>query len=280
MARGPLRAGDLHMDKNTIAALAADLTDSSPLNFVSPGIALSPACAGMKLFEPPVFGFGCPDDELFTLFKSPGIIGGHFLSPREWLPCAKTVISFFLPYTSQIKSANSRDCLWPADEWLHGRFEGQLFAIELSKRIEALLSSAGYECLVPALDSRLKTGSGESRFSSNWSERHAAFVCGLGTFGLSKGLITEKGVCGRFGSVLTAFDLPKDTRRYKDIYEYCTMCGACAPQCPAGSISLADGKDSASCSAFLNKTTDRHRPRYGCGKCQVSVPCESGIPKN
>lgn len=41
-------------------------------------------------------------------------------------------------------------------------------------------------------------------YTSNWSERHVAFVCGLGTFGLSKGLITEKGIAGRLGSLIVS----------------------------------------------------------------------------
>lgn len=77
--------------------------------------------------------------------------------------------------------------------------------------------------------------------TSLWSERHAAYVCGLGTFGLSKGLITKKGIAGRFTSLITDLPLLADERAYTDVYEYCT--------------------------------------RYGCGLCQVRVPCEAGIPK-
>lgn len=270
------------MDRTTIAILATDLTQNSPVNYVSPEIAISPAYAGMKIFDPPIFAFGSAEDELFTKFKSPDIIGEHFLSPHEWLPGAKTVISFFLPYTERIRAANSQNCCWPADEWLHGRIEGQLFVRELSDQIQKILSDAEHESLVPLLDARYKTWgtwNGEDKFTSNWSERHVAFACGLGTFGLSKGLITEKGMCGRLGSVLTVLDLPKDVRQYKDTYEYCTMCGACVTQCPSASISLAAGKDHVLCSDFLDKTTAKHKPRYGCGKCQVNVPCESGIPE-
>ena len=39
-------------------------------------------------------------------------------------------------------------------------------------------------------------------YASNWSERHVAYVCGLGTFGC-QGLITSKGLAGRFGSIIT-----------------------------------------------------------------------------
>jgi len=266
------------MDKNTIIDLALDLTENSPLNYISSEDAITPACAGMKMFDSPIFAFGCANDELFFQFRSPKIDGGHFMLPCEWLPGARTVISFFLPYTDSIKSANSRDLSRPADEWLHGRVEGQLFVAELSNQIQKALTNAGYESIVPISDARFKTWIGEGKFTSNWSERHAAFACGLGTFGLSKGLITEKGTCGRFGSVLTALDMPKDIRQYKDVYEYCAMCGACATQCPAGSISVELGKDHVSCQKFVDKTMEKYKPRYGCGKCQVSVPCESRIP--
>ena len=37
--------------------------------------------------------------------------------------------------------------------------------------------------------------------ASCWSERHAAFVSGLGTFGLCDGLITPVGKAMRCGSV-------------------------------------------------------------------------------
>ena len=266
------------MDINAITSLATELTLSSPTNRISPEIALTPECAGLRIFEPPVFAFGSPDDEIFTKFKAKEVIGDHFILPNEWLPTAKTVISFFLPYTEAIRSANAKNCLWPADEWLHGRIEGQVFVAELSRKVCDILSEAGYESLVPIFDARLGSLNIDNKFTSNWSERHVAFACGLGTFGLSQGLITEKGMCGRFGSVLTAMDLPKSIRSYTDTYEYCNMCGLCIPQCPAGAISLDGGKDNALCSAFLDKTSAKHKPRYGCGKCQVDVPCETAIP--
>jgi len=268
----------MDINVNMIKTFAMELTLNSPNNRISPEVALTPECAGLQIFEPPIFAFGSPDDELFTKFKAPDVIGDHFLLPCEWLPGVRTVISFFLPYSEAIRSANAKNCLWPADEWLHGRIEGQMFVAELSGHICGMLTDAGYESLVPIFDTRLSNRNGDDIFTSNWSERHAAFACGLGTFGLSKGLITEKGMCGRFGSVLTAMDLPKDVRKYTDTYEYCSMCGLCIPQCPAGSISFAEGKNHALCSDFLGETAEKCKPRYGCGKCQVDVPCETTIP--
>ena len=264
------------MTRADIILRAEQFTADSPGNYISAEVAMAPAYAGMQLYDPPIFAFGNPEDALYAAFKSPDIIGGHFLTPSDWLPTVRTVISFFLPYTERIKAANAQEYLWPADEWLHGRYEGQLFVKELSIYIQNILSDAGYASIVPAFDPRYCVA--DSKLTSNWSERHIAFACGLGTFGLSKGLITEKGTCGRFGSILTALDLPKDNRTYQDIYEYCTMCGACIPHCPVQAISLSGGKAHLPCSAFLDRVHEKNTPRYGCGKCQVNVPCESRIP--
>jgi len=268
------------MTRNEIVESAGKFVDESPHNCITAEVALHPDCVGMKIFENPIFAFGPADDELYMKFKSGEIIGDHFLSPAEWLPGVKTVISFFLPYTREVKASNSKDYAWPSIAWLHGRYEGQLLIRELQAFIEGFLSQAGYKSMAPSADRRFKSGdaSGNNRFTSNWSERHVAYACGLGTFGLSKGIITEKGMCGRFGSILTELDLPKDSRNYSDIYEYCSHCGACVKHCPASAISLDGGKEHLPCSDFLDKTMERHSPRYGCGKCQVKVPCESGIP--
>lgn len=118
----------------------------------------------------------------------------------------------------------------------------------------------------------------EYTFGSNWSERHAAYVCGLGTFGLSKGLITEKGMAGRFASIIIDTEMIPDKRAYAGIYDYCTMCGACVRRCPAGAISKENGKNHNICNEWLQKMGKKYAPRYGCGLCQTKVPCESRIP--
>ena len=264
------------MTKDDLILRAEQFTADSPGNYISAEAATAPEYAGMQLYDPPIFAFGRPDDDLYIEYNSPQVIGSHFLAPSAWLPTVKTVISFFLPYTERIKAANARDYLWPADEWLHGRYEGQLFVRDLSIHIQSTLSDAGYASISPAFDPRYRVA--DTKLTSNWSERHIAFACGLGTFGLSKGLITEKGTCGRFGSILTELDLPKDSRRYQDTYEYCTMCGACIPHCPARAISPAEGKAHQPCLDFLDQVREKSAPRYGCGKCQVNVPCESRIP--
>ncbi len=272
------------MNKQDLIIKAEHFIEDSADNYISKQKALSLSVEGMKIFDKPIFSFGSADDELFTSFKQSSVIGAHFLSPKEWLPEAKTVISFFLPFTETVKKGNKKDVKWPAEEWLHGRYEGQMLLEKLCEYLISVLSDAGYKCIVPSLDERFWTNDGDEKydihFSSNWSERHAAFACGLGTFGLSAGLITRKGIAGRFGSIITDLFLPPDTREYNGVYEYCNMCGVCVKRCPVNAISVENGKDHFPCYLFIEETRKKFIPRYGCGKCQVGVPCESRVPKS
>jgi len=208
------------MDKQNLIKNAECFVDKSEDNYITSQIAISDNARGTKIFGSPIFACGAADDEYFTLLKQPSLIGKHFMLPKEWLPQAKTVISFFLPFTAAVKKGNRRNVLWPSEEWLFGRMEGQTLLNKLCVHLKSELINAGYNSLVPALDkgSRTKNQSPypELSITSNWSERHVAFICGLGTFALSKGLIWQKGITGRFGSIITELHLPPDKRDYKN----------------------------------------------------------------
>ena len=263
------------MDKQTIVRIASEFVQTE-INYVSSDKALNEELAGMKIFDEPIFAYGAADDEGFQLLKSPSVIGEHFMKPREWLPSANTVIVYFFPFTDEIRESNRKVMSWPSNEWLHGRIDGHEFMREFSLFLNSRLNDEGYKSLVSGLDSRFKS----TGFTSNWSERHAAYICGLGTFGLSKGIIMEKGTAGRFGSIVTELRLKPDIKKYNSIYEYCINCGVCAENCPAEAISTEKGKDHKRCSDFLDIVKEKHKPYYGCGKCQVGVPCENRNPKD
>nr|WP_312578352.1 4Fe-4S binding protein [Sedimentibacter sp.] len=271
------------MLKSEIIKITSDFIEKSEGNYVSNEIAISKELVGMKIFEEPIFAFGSADDDGFKMLKKTSVIGEYFILPKEWLPNAKTVITFFLPFSEAIRKGNKADMLWPSGGWLHGRIEGQMFLNSVCRHLNSKLVEEGFNSIVPSLDNRFwsSKGSDESGklFSSNWSERHVAYVCGLGTFGLSKGIITKKGMAGRLGSIVTELYLEPDEKVYHDTYEYCSMCGACVRNCPANAISIENGKNHNICSQFLDSVFEVNNPRYGCGKCQVDVPCENRIPK-
>ena len=264
---------------NELILKSSDFISSSKENLIDEQTAANEGFADLRIFEAPIFGFGSPDDSLFEKFASPEVVSKGFLAPRQWLDCAKTVVSLFLPYSQGIKISNARDFSWPSEIWLRARYEGQAFIWEFAKYLCGLFEEHGAKSVIPGADPRFKSGEGSNRYTSNWSERHVAYACGLGTFGLSKGLITEKGTCGRFCSIVTELDFPKSERNYTGVYDYCNKCGDCIRNCPAGAVSYKESKNDLLCSDFVDAVLNKHKPRYGCGKCQVGVSCENKIPK-
>lgn len=254
-----------------IEGLVEDFVARSPANRV-------PELGMLQIFEHPLVAVAAADDPLFSKLKEPGVVGPRHMSPREWLPEARAVISYFLPFSPRVREANRGPGL-PAVEWLYGRIEGEAFNDALRGHIVDALRGIGEKAVAPVLDSRFSVVDKRS----NWSERHVAFIAGLGTFGLSKSLITKRGCAGRYGSVVTSLALSPSPRQYEDPFEYCPGvisggCGECVARCPSGAIT-ARGKDTPTCSRYLDsEIKPRFAPRYGCGKCQTNVPCEFGLP--
>jgi epoxyqueuosine reductase QueG len=267
------------MELTDLARFAADFAANDERNTIFAEEALEPALAGVRIFDAPIFGVAAADDPLFEEYRRPEIVGECFLPPVTWLPGAKSVVSYFLPFSETVRASNR---LWgdPAAAWLHGRIEGQMFLKKLSLALVDFLEAAGYPGVVPILEPGFyKVIDNESNtITSSWSERHVAFAAGLGTFGLSKNLITRLGTAGRFGSIVTGLALPPTQRPYTGVYEYCTMCQACVDRCPAGAIDPAKGKDKQICRIRAELMSERYSPRYGCGKCQTDVPCEHAMP--
>ena len=133
---------------------------------------------------------------------------------------------------------------------------------------------------------------------SNWSHRHYCYAAGLGTFGLSRNLITARGTAHRCGSLVVGAALPPSPRPASHT-AYCPFleaggCGECIDRCPVGAITR-QGKDNRKCEAYLHQTLplakkyvpDEVARRTGagnlptisaCGLCQTGTPCEAGRP--
>ena len=257
-------------------------TMDDPVGRVAQDQAIRGDLAGMRLFDAPLVRVAEASDPLFARLKEPQAVGPQMRMPTDWLPGARSVVSYFFPMSERVRTSN-RTPGCASDEWLHARIQGQAFVLAAGKHLCDYLRSQGYEAVCPVAEpdfraSQLEEGNPAGSFRSNWSERHVAYVCGLGTFSLSKGLITERGVAGRFGSIVTDAELPVSGRPYDGLYDYCSHCGACVARCPVGAISLETGKDHTICYGAMVESKSIHPGYLGCGKCQTGVPCEAGIP--
>ena len=254
--------------------------------------------ANDKAWAQPLVGFSRGDDPLYASYK-------EHVGPFHWTPAEAfalafpqftggsdelTVITWILPQTEQTKAEMRKATDYPTERCARARIFGEEANVTLRKHVVATLEAAGIAAVAPFL----LPGYGVQQsprfgFASNWSERHAAPASGLGTFGLTDGLITPLGQAMRCGSVIAQLRIPPTPRPYADHHAYCLFypggtCGECIARCPVGAITT-DGHDKVKCRAYLDMTKS-YVPEhfgfqgYGCGFCQMGVPCESRVPSS
>jgi epoxyqueuosine reductase len=248
-------------------------------------------------WDAPLVGFSRGDDPLYAQIKES--VGSFYCTPLDIFHQAfpdlqitadqLTVVAWILPQTKVTKADNRKESKYGAERWVRARKYGEEFNVMVRSHVTAFLTEAGYPAVAPQSSPSWAIKQSERYgLSSTWSERHAAYVSGLGTFGLCDGLITPVGKAVRCGSVVARFATPATPRPYGDYREYCLFfsggaCGKCITRCPAGALS-PDGHDKIKCQEYLEKVIAKHAKEsygvegYGCGLCQTKVPCESRIP--
>jgi len=255
-----------------------------------------PAFGSTPIFDEPLVGFANGDDHIFTEYKT--VIAPTHLTPREALakacskspedmPAMLSVISWILPITEKTRKSNRSQRRVPSRLWSYTRWYGEKFNDALREHVVELLIKVGYLVVAPVTAPYFKTDTNEKGQYSNWSERHIAYAAGLGTFSLSDGFITERGIAHRCGSVVTNLTLPESPRTATNPYSNCLFyvdasCKACVARCPAGAIT-EKGHDKIKCRAYARDNLNPILKKYdvgvaGCGLCQTKVPCEARIP--
>ena len=249
-------------------------------------------------YDPPLVGFARGDDPIFETLKqqigpfywTPDFIFSQTFPDSKRAPSDLAVVSWILPQTVATKRDQRRCRRYPSNRWSCVRYHGEALNERLRAHVVSVLGQQGIQAVAPAL-SPLWERQHSVRFgyASSWSERHAAYACGLGTFGLSDGLITPVGKAVRIGSVVAGIEVSPAERPYSDHNAYCLYfnggtCAKCVERCPAGAISL-DGHDKVKCRSYIRRVTSAYVKSNqmgvsvnSCGLCQVKIPCESGIP--
>lgn len=226
------------------------------------------SCA--DLFRQPLLGFSAADDAYYKQLKQ--IIGPEHVYPQDILPEARTVVSFFVPFSEQVVLSN-RGQETPSWEWAKGYIEANKLINQISEEIIDFLQDKG----IGAATVKATHTYDESTLLASWSHKSAAYIAGLGKFGVNRMLITRVGCAGRYGTVIIDQEITPDARPEA---EYCVYyedgsCLDCIAACPVGALGI-DSFQRFKCHARLLENSKEFADLGRCdvcGKCVVAGPC-------
>ncbi|MDD2586137.1 MAG: epoxyqueuosine reductase [Syntrophomonadaceae bacterium] len=221
------------------------------------------------LFRKPLVGFASADDPLFAQLKE--IIGPEHVHPKDILPQAKTVVAFFIPFSETVVSSN-RKLKEVSVEWAQAYLEANILINRVSEKLLQMLAEKG----IKGEGIKATHTYDEETLKTSWSHRSAAFIAGLGRFGLNRMLITPIGGAGRYGSVIISEKIAPDHRSEEEfcIYFKEGKCQFCLNNCPTKALTI-NGFDKHKCHHHLLEVS-KEFSYLGlcdvCGKCVVG-PC-------
>jgi epoxyqueuosine reductase QueG len=253
---------------------------------------------GEKLWDEPLTGFSDGNDPLYQKYKE--MIGEFYWTPEDVMKlCYKdsaldtskiAVVTWIMPQTPETIKEQNQNSELPAVRWMKSRHYGEELNHALRRGLQDFCRKAGYKCVSPVIMQEWDyRNSDREGICSNWSERHAAYVAGLGTFSLSDGFITDKGMAMRCGSMVIEAEIEPDKRIYTSHTQNCLFlqdgkCGACIKRCPVGAIS-ENGHDKEKCKQYTRSVTSLATEKAighkvnACGLCQTKIPCAKTNPR-
>lgn len=250
------------------------------------------------MWERPLIGVAAGDDPYYDFLK-------EHIGPFHWNPAEAfqlkysgevsdknlSVISMVFPQTQETKRTQAKEDKCPSREWIVSRGEWEPLMKEFSRKLVKKLEEMGIRSVSIDLQTEFSTMKSENLgLASKWSHRHVAYLAGLGTFGLSEGLITEAGKAVRITSLVIEAPLTATERPYQSHHEWCLYykdgsCGVCIKRCPVNAITF-EGHDKISCENYEDTFAEKYWPPdiergnyiLGCGLCQAGVPCQNKRP--
>lgn len=253
----------------------------------------------IPIWQTPLVGVAAGDDPYFQFLKEH--IGEFYWLPEEVYamrheavdPSKLRVVSIAFPQSEEAKKDQMKATDFPCDKWLVSRGEWEPLMQTFSSRLVETLREEGIESVSIDLLKEFHREQSKSRgIASTWSHRHTAHAAGLGTFGLADAIITEKGTAVRLSSIIINADYEVTPRSYDSPYQWCLhyqdgkKCDLCVKRCPAGALS-SEGHDKMKCSEYEDKKDEegvypsylnKDNYMFGCGLCQVKIPCQNKRP--
>ena len=222
------------------------------------------------VWKSPLVTFADAFDPMFKKLKD--LISKTHITPTDLLADAKTVITYFLPFTENVMFSNIEGES-SSEEWAIAYLETNKLIEELNSYLASILRDKGYNSVILPPTHNFD----DKKLVSDWSHKHVAYIAGLGRFGIHQMLITTKGCCGRIGSLITEAKISPTKRQDKEfcLYYYDKSCKMCIERCKFDALKLDDFnryKCYEKCLDNADLFSDLGLVDV-CGKCCCSVPC-------
>jgi len=221
------------------------------------------------------YSFCYAKDPIFLQLKQ--VVDEDHKLPHELLKNANSIITFFVPFNEEIVLSNSNG-VNASKEWAIAYIETNKLIVDLTRFLANSLKEKNYNCfeIPPTHDFDKK------KLMCYWSHKHVAYIAGLGKFGLHNLLITEKGCCGRLGSLITSAKIEATKRSEEDycLYFQDRSCTQCVDKCTFDALYL-DSFDRHRCYEICLKNGRLYSklgPSDMCGKCACEIPCSLKNP--
>jgi epoxyqueuosine reductase QueG len=223
----------------------------------------------------PLVGFASAKNPIFKQLKQ--VVDEDHKMPQELLKDANTVISFFIPFNEEVVTSNISGEN-ASENWAIAYVETNKVVEDLSRFLTNKLKEENQNCFEIAPTHNFD----KKKLKSFWSHKHAAYIAGLGRFGLHKMLITERGCCGRLGSLITTASIDSTKRSEEEtcLYFKDGSCKQCIEQCPFDILQI-QYFNRHKCYEKCVKNGQLYS-KLGksdmCGKCACGIPCSLENP--
>jgi epoxyqueuosine reductase QueG len=221
-------------------------------------------------YREPLVAFAAAEDPRFRDLRA--IVGPGHMLPHDLLPGARSVISFFLPFSPDIPESNAASRAAVSREWTLAYTESNALLARIKRDLTEKLAAVGVRAAGTP-----PTGQFDRKtLLSSWSHKSVAVIAGLGSFGVHHMVITDAGCAGRLGSLVVDVDLPVGAA---PPVERCTFfreggCLECVARCPVGALDERRGIDRHLCCdrCLAAAQEDASLGAHVCGKCAAG-PC-------
>ncbi len=224
-----------------------------------------------EIWRKPIVGF-CSAESTEIL---PKIVKNHFTA-EDILPHAKSVIVYFIPFTKRVVESNVEGEK-PSKLWAYAYIKTNDLIKSINNLLSKKLENVGFKCVTIEPTHNFD----ERTLMSRWSHKHLAYLAGIGTFGIHTMIITEKGCCGRLGSLITTaeFKWGEPLKEELCLYKRGYSCTSCVERCHSGALN-PNGLDRRRCYEVLLKNAELFDFGFAdvCGKCACGVPCSLRSP--